>query len=62
MRVGATDAGVPSAAHPAEWKEYRPRGPKSSGMGGNQEDLVVAPGKRAEMMCGGIDCPQYGVL
>ena len=38
-----------SAAHPAEWKEYRQRGPASSGMG-NQEDLVVVPGTRTEMM------------
>ena len=38
-----------SATHPAKWKEYRPRGPTSSG-NGNQEDLVDVPGTRAEMM------------
>jgi hypothetical protein len=37
-----------STADPAEWKEYQPRGPGSSG--GNQEDLVTVHGTRAEMM------------
>lgn len=38
-----------SAADPAEWKQYVPRGPTSSG-GGNQEDLAVVRGTRAEFM------------
>ena len=38
-----------SAADPAEWKEYRPRGPDSTGSG-TQEDLVVIKGTRAGLM------------
>ena len=38
-----------SAAAPATWKEYRPRGPTSKGHG-NQEDLVEINGTRAELL------------